>query len=148
MLNNIYNLLNDNKSIIISVLAITILLYLVTKLMYMQESNLIETFTTNNKNVKETIEDMIKQVKNTDKSLSEMLFLDKYKSNYEDLIIAVDELMDKALIFNLVNDLQKHKPQTSEAFNSQALTTMNQYINFKENLNKVMDSLDKASNKQ
>lgn len=148
MLNNIYNLLNDNKGIIISVLAITILLYLVTKLMYMQESNLIETFTTNNKNVKETIEDMIKQVKNTDKSLSEMLFLDKYKSNYEDLIIAVDELMDKALIFNLVNDLQKHKPQTSEAFNSQALTTMNQYINFKENLNKVMDSLDKASNKQ
>jgi hypothetical protein len=148
MLKNIYNVLNNNKSIIISVLAITILLYLVTKLMYMQESNLIETFTSNNKNVKETIEGMIKQVKNTDKSLSEMLFLDKYKSNYEDLIIAVDELMDKALIFNLVSDLQKNKPDPTNAFNSQALATMNQYINFKENLNKVMDSLDKASNKQ
>lgn len=138
-MNDLINITN-----ILVFLALSVIIYTVFRMIYMNETTLIEGLT-NNKSTKDTLQDIEKKITSMNNSLTEMLNLDKNKSEYENVIIAVDDLMDKMILSSLVTELDKHEGNPSESLKEPFMNKINNMVEFKKNLNNVMDSLDKAS---
>jgi superoxide dismutase len=135
----LYELLNY-RNIIIFLLSLTII-YVIFKIIYMNENKLIEGLT-NNKGLKERLEDIQKQLTSMNNNLSDILNIQKNKSDYENVIIELDELTDKVILSTLVTQLEQNDGQE---LNQKLIDQVNSLANFKNNLDSVMNSLDKAS---
>jgi hypothetical protein len=79
-----------------------------------------------------SIEDTVKQYKNQAVHMEDSLLIGKYKSNYEDLIISLDDLIN-AQCLNIVANKELTKD---------VMDDLNRRMEFKRNLNTVMDYLD------
>ena len=145
MFNEIFELIKSNQ--IVMIVLVIIFTYFVLRVFYMGEQNIIEGLTNNGKSVQETIENIQKNIDSANKSLNELLLVDKYKSDYENLIISLDEAVDKQVVYNLVNALEttKSKSEPLSVLTPELMAKVNDMVNFKTNLNSVMDSLDKAT---
>jgi superoxide dismutase len=135
----LYELLNY-RNIIIFLSSLTII-YVIFKIIYMNENKLIEGLT-NNKGPKERLEDIQKQLTSMNNNLSDILNIQKNKSDYENVIIELDELTDKVILSTLVTQLEQNDGQE---LNQKLIDKVNSLANFKNNLDSVMNSLDKAS---
>ena len=90
---------------------------------------------------------MNKNIENVDNMLDKMMQLDKYKSDYENIIISLDSVIDKGIISMVLDALSqpKAKLDPTSVLTPEFMTKINNMVKFKENLESVMDSLDKAS---
>jgi superoxide dismutase len=107
----------------------------------MNENKLIEGLT-NNKGPKERLGDIQKQLTSMNNNLNDILNIQKNKSDYENVIIELDELTDKVILSTLVTQLEQNDGQE---LNQKLIDQVNSLANFKNNLDSVMNSLDKAS---
>lgn len=128
------------RNVIIFFSSLTII-YVIFKIIYMNENIIIEGLT-NNKGAKERLQDIQKQITSMNNNLSDMLNIEKNKSDYENMIIELDELTDKIIISTLVSQLEN---SSGNELNEKLIDEINSLVNFKNNLNEVMNSLDKAS---
>jgi len=135
----LYELLNY-RNIIIFLSSLTII-YVIFKIIYMNENKLIEGLT-NNKGPKERLGDIQKQLTSMNNNLNDILNIQKNKSDYENVIIELDELTDKVILSTLVTQLEQNDGQE---LNQKLIDQVNSLANFKNNLDSVMNSLDKAS---
>lgn len=127
------------------------------------QRNVIEGLTSkssNNKssiNLGDGIESEAKNIKKMNEQLNDSWGFDKYKSDYEDIIIALDEYIDNMILFFLVSKLgKKYKDPYSliedlantDKDNNSIIKMLNEFYKFKENLNSTMDYLNskKSSN--
>lgn len=145
MFNELFECIKSNQ--IVMIVLVIILTYFVLRVFYMGEQNIIEGLTNNGKSVQETIENIQKNIDSANKSLNELLLVDKYKSDYENLIISLDEAVDKQVVHHLVNALEttKSKSEPLSVLTPELMAQVNDMVSFKNNLNSVMDSLDKIS---
>lgn len=130
------------KNIILGVIVIFIG-YSVLKMFYIQERNIIEGMT--GANTKDSLDTIAKHVDNVKNTLSETLHLDKYKSDYENLIISLDETVDLMLIEQLTVALEKQSKSPTDVTTPDMIKKINELSTFKQNLNGIMDAVDKAS---
>lgn len=128
------------RNVIIFFSSLTII-YVIFKIIYMNENIIIEGLT-NNKGAKERLQDIQKQITSMNNNLSDILNIEKNKSDYENMIIELDELTDKIIISTLVSQLEN---SNGNELNEKLIDEINSLVNFKNNLNEVMNSLDKAS---
>jgi superoxide dismutase len=128
------------RNVIIFFSSLTII-YVIFKIIYMNENIIIEGLT-NNKGAKERLQDIQKQITSMNNNLSDILNIEKNKSDYENMIIELDELTDKIIISTLVSQLEN---SSGNELNEKLIDEINSLVNFKNNLNEVMNSLDKAS---
>ena len=144
MFDEIIESIKSNKMIMI--VFVVILSYFVLRMFYMGEEKIIESLT-NNKSHEEILETMNKNIENVNSMLDKMMQLDKYKSDYENIIISLDNVIDKGIINMLLNALSQPKAKLAPTtiLTPEFMTQINDMVKFKENLESVMDSLDKAS---
>ena len=142
MFAEINKFVKSNQQIIMVVFLI-ILAYFVLRTFYLGEEKIIEGLT-NGTSVKETIEKIQEKLDSRNKSLNESLMLDKYKSDYENIIIAVDEIIDKEVVSLLAFELMGDKSSV-DSIPANLIQKVNDMMQFKTNLNGIMDSLDKAA---
>jgi hypothetical protein len=127
------------------------------------QMNVIEGLT-NNKNsdnnnkmsniVGSSLNEEISNLKKTNEKLNDMLDIDKYKKEYEDVLIHLDEYLDNITLFYLGNSISHKNPfeivsslTKSEKGEKSNIEIMNELYKLKENLNSTMDYLDgKKSN--
>ena len=131
---------------IIMIVFVVILGYFVLRMFYMGEQKIVEGLS-NNKSVEEQLETINKKIENSNSIGSKLLFLDKYKSDYENIIISLDNSLDIKIIIKLLTALAEPsaKNDPTSIITPQLMSEINDMVKFKDNLNNVMDSLDKAS---
>lgn len=86
--------------------------------------------------IKNKLDMLSKEIDELNNTANEELQLDKYKENYENIIIAYDEYIDKLILQKIMN--------SNIVKNDKDMKSINETIQLKINLNNVMDSLDKA----
>ena len=144
MFDEIIESIKSNKMIMI--VFVVILSYFVLRMFYMGEEKIIEGLS-NNKSMEEQLETMNKNIEKANSMVTGIMQMDKYKSDYENIIISLDNLMDNMVVVKVLTALSqpKAKLDPSSVITPQLMTEINDMVKFKENLESVMDSLDKAS---
>ena len=123
------------------------------------QRNVIEGLTNNkgpSPGMGSNLKDDVKNIKKMNEQLNDMLDMDKYKSDYEDIIINFDEYLDNMAIFLFGNTLtNKTNPfeiiddlTKTDKDNNSVIKQLNEIYQLKENLNSTMDYLNskKSSN--
>ena len=144
MFDEIIDSIKSNKMIMI--VFVIILSYFVLRMFYMGEEKIIEGLS-NNKSMEEQLETMNKNIENANSMVTGLMQMDKYKSDYENIIISLDNFMDNMVVVKVLTALSqpKAKLDPSSVITPQLMSEINDMVKFKENLESVMDSLDKAS---
>ena len=173
MIDEISKFIESNKETIMIVFGI-ILAYIVIRSFYLAQNRVVEKFSLSSitggddsdddddddddskkkkksgptkaqiSSVKKALEKIQDNLDSKNKSLNEQLMVDKYKSDYENIIIAVDEIIDKEVVQGLAFELMGANASV-DAIPPKMIERINSMMQFKKNLNGVMDSLDKAS---
>jgi len=124
------------------------LIYYIVKCLHLQTSiiegleNKPDTVVTSENGVAGSAKNRLDQIKATTIKLDDELLISKYKKDYEDIIIAADDLIDRLMLKTLLNaKLDPAKPE-SIVYQLQAVTILK---NEKEALNDVMKFLDKQT---
>lgn len=144
MFDEIIDSIKSNKMIMI--VFVIILSYFVLRMFYMGEEKIIEGLS-NNKSMEEQLETMNKNIEKANSMVTGLMQMDKYKSDYENIIISLDNFMDNMVVVKVLTALSqpKAKLDPSSVITPQLMSEINDMVKFKENLESVMDSLDKAS---
>lgn len=124
---------NNTIQYLVYLLLIFLAIYLSFKAFSIQNKNVEGLKNNKNNSIKKKLDDLLKNFQEESNTLNEFLQLDKYKEEYENIIIALDEYLDLNILSNLGNNI-----------NDAAIERINKLVQLKENLNSVMDSLDKA----
>ena len=130
------------KNIIVAIVVLFIG-YSIFKMFYLQERSIIEGMT--GANTKDSLDAVVKHVENVKNTLNETLHLDKYKSDYENLIISLDETVDLMLIEQLTVALEKQSKSPTDVTTPDMIKKINELSIFKQNLNTIMDAVDKST---
>lgn len=135
----------ENKYIIYGG-AIIIIIYVLLKLFSIQR-DVVESLT-NNEDKPPGFEIMAKgkleELKNSIRMGDDMLRIDKYKSEYEDLIIDLDEIVNQTLLTSIIMVGDKVvREKDKNKMSTEMLKEINELYKFKEILNSTMDFLDK-----
>jgi len=124
------------------------LIYYIVKCLHLQTyiieglENKPDTVATSENGVAGSAKNRLDQIKATTIKLDDELLISKYKKDYEDIIIAADDLIDRLMLKTLLNaKLDPAKPE-SIVYQLQAVTILK---NEKEALNDVMKFLDKQT---
>ena len=124
------------------------LIYYIVKCLHLQTSiiegleNKPDTVATSTGGVAGNAKAYLDQIKAITIKLDDELLMGKYKKDYEEVIIAADDLIDRAMLKTLLNaKLDPARPETI-AYQLQAITILK---NEKEALNDVMKFLDKQT---
>ena len=144
MFDKIIESIKSNK--IIMIVLVAILVYIVLRMFYMGEERIIEGLSTNDP-ISKSLGKIKKNIDNANSFLDKVSDIDTHKSDYENLIIALDELMDKAVLMKVVDALDSPNAELDpiSVITPELMSQINDMVSFKANLESVMDSLDKAS---
>lgn len=123
-------------------------LYMISRMAKIQR-NVVEGLTNNKNKDKSMIDVMaegnIKELKSLNQKLDDSLRIDKYRKDYEDMLIDLDDYFNGLLLRELTflsNDINDIK-ETSQL--SESIPKINELYKFKENLNTTMDYIDSKS---
>lgn len=123
-------------------------LYMISRMAKIQR-NVVEGLTNNKNKDKSMIDVMaegnIKELKSLNQKLDDSLRIDKYRKDYEDMLIDLDDYLNGVLLRELTflsNDINDIK-ETSQL--SESIPKINELYKFKENLNTTMDYIDSKS---
>ena len=118
-------------------LVILIVIYIVMSL-FNYQLTLVETLT----NMSSDSVDTAATIKESTTKTLDTLLVDKYRSNYEDIIINMNEWCDAQMLKTVVSGEMDCKNGCNEKF-MKKIHTVNDLGNFKNYLNKTMGYLDK-----
>jgi hypothetical protein len=124
----------DTNNIYMTVGLFVIILFVIwlfTKLMNLQ-NNVIEGLS-NNKNNDDPVE-IVNQLNNKIRTYKDSLLITKYKTNYEDMIIAVEELINLESLKTL--------REKDVVYDEKSVEKMNHLDKLKSNLDKLMQYID------
>ena len=143
MFDEIIELIKSNQ--IIMIVLVIILVYFVLRLFYMGEERIIEGLS-NNDPIGKSLEKIKDNIDNANSFLDKVSEMDKHREDYENLIIALDDLMNKSIIMKVVDSLDKPVSELDSisVITPELMSHVNDMVTFKTNLETVMDSLDKA----
>jgi hypothetical protein len=124
---------------------IIVVIYILLKLFSVQR-DVVESLTNNDSPpgfeimAKGKLDDLKKSIKMGE----DMLRIDKYKNEYEDLIIDLDEIVNYGILTSIIMVGDKvAKGNNKDKMNVDALKEINELYKFKEILNSTMEFLDK-----
>jgi len=143
MFEDIINYIQNSR--LIMIILVCIITYFVLKMFYMGEKNILEGLENRTSSIGEQLEKIQKDLNNANKNADEILHIDKYRENYENILISADELLDKSIISNLTMILGSSKNKGLNNLDIETMQNINTTIELKNNLNTIMDSLDKSS---
>lgn len=110
---------------------ILFVIWVFTKLLNLQ-NNVIEGLS-NNKNNEDPAE-IVNQLNNKIRTYKDTLLINKYKTNYEDMIIAVEEMINLETLKTL--------REKDVVYDEKSVEKMNHLENLKSNLNNLMQYID------
>lgn len=110
---------------------ILFVIWIFTKLLNLQ-NNVIEGLS-NNKNNEDPAE-IVNQLNNKIRTYKDTLLINKYKTNYEDMIIAVEEMINLETLKTL--------REKDVVYDEKSVEKMNHLENLKSNLNNLMQYID------
>lgn len=135
----------DNEYIqnIVLVIFIGLVIYILYSLFYKQDKKVIEGMANKTQNIKETLDELNESLDSIKNTYKESLHIDKYKSDYENAIINMDEALDLALVSQIIDMADQDFNKFVD--NNDELKKLNDMMKFKDNLNVIMQSLDKIN---
>lgn len=120
-------------------------LYMIARFAKIQR-NVVEGLTNNKNSDKSMIDVMaegnIKELKSLNQKLDDSLRIDKYRKDYEDMLIDLDDYINGVLLREIAflsNDIKDTK-ETNQMI--ETIPRLNELYKFKENLNTTMDYID------
>ena len=135
--------MNESLTYYIGTFIIAIFIIYLLIIFSNRQNNVIEGIANNNNNntnLNFMIKDINKKIENENTKLEDTLLLNKYKTDYEDLIINLDKKYTLSILLDLIL-LSDMKNQNQEIIKS-SISNINSKFQLKDNLNVLLASLE------
>lgn len=94
-------------------------------------------------NVDKTLEQSAKMIEDEAEKINDTLLIDKYRSDYEDLITNLYDAVSSSLIYNISKNADSISKDPLSDENSNTIDKLNKLSSFRETLNQAILVLDK-----